>query len=220
MDGAKRQPGENQYDYTQYPPLGNNVSMQYANREPRFYASCAYNGTKWEQTNNPTVSLRNKQTFYYRGGGDGYLNAFSYLRTGIGVKKWYHPAEYVTGNSYSNLIDKYETAIRYADILLLYAEAPNELDGSYTIASWDGATTYNVSRDINEIKKGIRPVRIRAGLPDYTSAEYADKNTLRTKIKRERMIELMGEGKRYFDLRRWMDAPVEESRVIYGLNVF
>lgn len=34
------------------------------------------------------------------------------------------------------------------------------------------------------------------------------------------MIELLGEGKRYYDLRRWMDAPVEESQQIYGLNVF
>ena len=29
----------------------------------------------------------------------------------------------------------------------------------------------------------------------------------------------MGEGKRYFDLRRWMDAPVEESKPVYGLNI-
>ena len=34
------------------------------------------------------------------------------------------------------------------------------------------------------------------------------------------MIEFMGEAKRYYDLRRWMDAPVEESTVVYGLNVF
>lgn len=30
----------------------------------------------------------------------------------------------------------------------------------------------------------------------------------------------MGEGKRYFDIRRWKDAPVEESLQIYGCNVF
>jgi hypothetical protein len=27
------------------------------------------------------------------------------------------------------------------------------------------------------------------------------------------------EGKRYYDLRRWMDAQVEESKIIYGCNV-
>jgi len=30
----------------------------------------------------------------------------------------------------------------------------------------------------------------------------------------------MAEGKRYFDLRRWMDAPVEESKQPYGLDIF
>ena len=43
---------------------------------------------------------------------------------------------------------------------------------------------------------------------------------MRKALKRERMIELMGEGKRYFDIRRWKDAPVEESLQIYGCNVF
>lgn len=33
------------------------------------------------------------------------------------------------------------------------------------------------------------------------------------------MIELMAEGKRYFDLRRWMDAPNEETQKIYGLDI-
>lgn len=33
------------------------------------------------------------------------------------------------------------------------------------------------------------------------------------------MIELLGEGKRYYDLRRWMDAPIEESKPVYGCNV-
>ncbi len=69
------------------------------------------------------------------------------------------------------------------------------------------------------MKRGIRPVRCRAGVPDYTMAEYSDQQTLRAKIKRERMIELMGEGKRYYDLRRWMDAAIEESKPVYGCNV-
>ena len=69
-------------------------------------------------------------------------------------------------------------------------------------------------------KNGIQPIRIRAGLHDYTAEEYADADKLRAKIKRERMIEFMAEGKRYFDLRRWMDAPIEENKRVYGLNVF
>ena len=33
-------------------------------------------------------------------------------------------------------------------------------------------------------------------------------------------IELFAEGKRYWDLRRWKDAPVEEALDIYGLNIY
>ena len=221
-DGSERVQGwTTRQNYKDYPPLKANVSLQYANREPRFYASVAFSGSVWECAGDPTASNRNRQIFYYRGGGDGYINAFSYLRTGIGVRKWYNPSDYVSGNhSMDNISAKAETAIRYADILLMYAEALNELDGTHNVASWDGSTTYTISRDVNEIKKGIQPIRIRAGVPDFSDATYNDKNALREKIKRERMIEFLGEGKRYFDLRRWMDAPIEESQQIYGLNVF
>ena len=41
---------------------------------------------------------------------------------------------------------------------------------------------------------------------------------MRANIKRERQIELMGEGQRYYDLRRWKDAEIEESLPIYGCN--
>ena len=225
--------------YSNFPPLGPGVSMQYANREPRFYACVAFNGSYWWDAC-PTRNNKYMQVFYWRGTttssssssdgssssettmNNGYQNTSYYLRTGIGCKKWVHPNDFRTmrdGNDYDNFVHKWEPAIRYADILLMYAEALNELGGSYSIPSWDGTQTYTVRRDINEIKRGIRPVRCRAGVPDYTMAEYGDQLTLRNKIKRERMIELLGEGKRYYDLRRWMDAPIEESKPIYGCNV-
>ena len=207
----------------QSPTDGIDVSLQYVGREPRFYASVAYSGAVWEGLgNNTTTSQRWYQCFYYRGSGNGYVNNFNYPRTGIGIKKWYHPYDYSesTSNGYAHFRAKFETAIRYADILLMYAESLNELTGSYQIASWDGSKTYTVSRDIQQIKRGTNPVRIRAGLPDFSDEVYASADLLRAKIKRERMIELMGEGKRYFDLRRWMDAPIEENTLIYGLNVF
>ncbi|UKK51665.1 RagB/SusD family nutrient uptake outer membrane protein [Prevotella sp. E13-17] len=208
-------------NYRQYPPLAPNVSLQYANREPRFYASVAFNGSKWWDTNpSHTTSGTYSAVFYYRGGDNGYTNSTRYLRTGIGIKKWVNPHDYrSTNGDYDHIQRKYETAIRYADILLMYAECLNELTQSYTIDSWDGSKQYTISRDVSEIKRGIQPVRIRAGVPDYTAAEYADRDVLREKIKRERMIELMGEGKRYYDLRRWMDAQVEESKIIYGCNI-
>ena len=204
-----------------------NVSHQYCAREPRFYASVAYNGTIWEQLGKSSSTDHNRQVTYYRSGSDGYRNSFAYLRTGIGVKKYYHPQDYFEaqpsgGGSYGHIHVKFEPAIRYADILLMYAECLNELTegASYQQNDWKGNAVTIKGRDLAEMKRGIRPVRIRAGLPDYTQADYASKDDLRAKIKRERMIEFMGEGKRYFDLRRWMDAPVEENKRVYGLNVF
>lgn len=197
--------------------IGMNVSLQYVEREPRFYASVAYNGCTWyylSQTQSKPNDI-NQQVWYYLGSPDGYRNDGFYLRTGLGIKKWVHPDDYP-----GRYIPKAETAIRYADILLLYAEAINELTTTYNIPSWDGTTTYPLSRNRTEMEKGIHPVRIRAGLPDYEDDVYSNVDKMRQKIKRERMIELMGEGKRYFDIRRWMDAPTEESVQTYGCNVF
>ena len=63
--------------------------------------------------------------------------------------------------------------------MLIYAEALNELDGTYEIPSWDGSQTYTISRNINEMKRGIRPVRIRGGVPDYPDEVYSNKEEFR-----------------------------------------
>lgn len=217
VDPRPRTPGyvteENRKDL-KYSELLPGVSMQYAEREPRFYASVAYNGAVWYLLNAEQENLRNKQIFYYRGTENGYINSPMYLRSGVGSMKYVNPSDIA-----SNIRTKYEPAIRYADILLLYAEALNELDGSYQIPSWDGQATYEIRRDIEQIKRGTNPVRIRAGLCDYSTETYTDKAKLRTALKRERMIEFMCEGKRYFDIRRWKDLEIEDAVPIYGCNI-
>ncbi len=223
-DGSDRLTGyvtQEDYDQGKYRPLRPGVSLQYANREPRFYASVAYNGSFWTLLNESQERNRNQQAFYYRDDqrGNGFNSSNAYwLRTGFGVKKFVHPNDTYEGGDMGRIVPKAEPAIRYADILLAYAEALNELDGSYTIPSWRGGS-YTISRDLSEMQRGIHPVRIRAGVPDYPAHVYNSKDALRETIKRERFIELMGEGQRYFDLRRWMDAPVEEALPIYGCNV-
>ncbi len=221
-DGSERLTGyvsQEDVDNGQYKPLRAGVSLQYAEREPRFYASVAYNGSFWHLENEPDSWNKEKQVFYYRGDGNGYTNTMFWLRTGIGVMKFVHPRDTYRNGIEGLIVPKLEPAIRYADILLMYAEALNELNGSYNIPSWDGSTTYAISRDVNEMKKGIRPVRIRGGVPDYPADVYASQDEFRKTVKRERQIELLGEGQRYYDLRRWKDAPVEESLPIYGCNV-
>lgn len=207
----------------EYPHLeAAGISLQFANREPRFYASVAFSGTKWpalSYSGNHT-HLRNQICHYYRGTYDGYLNGKLWLRTGIGSIKFYHPEDANNGDN-AVIRDKVEPAIRYADILLLYAEALNELnaDENYAIPSWDESVAHDIYRDVNEIKKGIRPVRCRAGVPDYEPEIYASQSLLREKIKRERQIELYAEAQRWWDLRRWKDATVELNKPVYGYSV-
>ncbi|MDD3036261.1 RagB/SusD family nutrient uptake outer membrane protein [Bacteroides sp.] len=214
-------------DYPELGPKGVGVCKQYTHREPRFYASVAYNGATWNLLNASEANdeVKNVQVFYYRGDPNGYKNTTYWLRTGIGIKKYIHPDD--MSNTQQNNYDqgrmnqsKVDPAIRYAEVLLIYAEALNELTGSHEIPSWDGSRTYNIKRDIEEMKKGIQPIRIRAGIPDYTSDIYEDQNKFRIKLKRERQIELFAEGHRYFDLRRWCDAPNEEAAQVYGCNAY
>ncbi len=167
---------------------------------------------------NNAYGMTQKMCDAYYMANDGFSGTGVYLRSGIGIMKYVHPDD----TNRKEIKAKAEPAIRFAEILLIYAEALNELEdgSSYDIPSWDGSTSYSVKRDVDEMKKGIRQVRRRAGVPDYTMPEYQDRDVFRKKLKRERQIELMAEGQRYFDLRRWKDAEVEESKKNYGCNFY
>ncbi len=80
-----------------------------------------------------------------------------------------------------------ERIIRYADVLLMYAEALNRS------ATPDDGTALEM---VNE-------VRARVSLDPLSSSG----DQLYTDIKKERRMELAMEGKRFFDLIRWGDAP-------------
>ena len=71
--------------------------------------------------------------------------------------------------------------LRYADVLLMYAEVLNE----------QGKTT--------EALPYINMVRTRSKLPDLTGLTQT---TLRTAIEKERRVEFLYEGQRWFDLVR------------------
>ena len=199
-----------------YPHLREGVNLEYANREPRFYASVAFNGAFWPCTSSTNVEYRNQQIWYYRGESNGRNDSQLWLRTGIGMMKYVNPKDIY--NNGGTVYPKIEPAIRFADILLMYAEALNECDGHYSIASWDGATTYDIYRNTAEMSKAVSQVRIRAGVPDFADEVYFDQDEFRTKLKHERQIELFAENQRYYDLRRWKDAPTEQIKQVYGCN--
>src|SRR5690606_7387194 len=73
-NGSARVPGyvsQEDYEAGNYRPLRPGVSLQYANREPRFYASVAYNGSFWTLLNESQERNRNQQVFYYRDDSKG-----------------------------------------------------------------------------------------------------------------------------------------------------
>lgn len=191
------------------------------NREPRFYASIAYNGSLWEN-GTADQNLQNVYCNYYRSGADGKTlsRPYNFPQTGIGVKKYYDPDD--SWDEGGRRTIKPLPVIRYAEVLLWYAEAMNELsDGaSYTVESTiNGNEPITVTRDKAEMSKSISMVRLRAGLPDYPASDYDSQALLRVRIKRERQIELFMEGARYWDLRRWKDAKTEENTAVMGMNV-
>lgn len=76
--------------------------------------------------------------------------------------------------------------MRYADVLLMYAETRNELGDQATAAQY------------------IQMVRDRANMPDR-ELEFSllSQEEMRDRIAHERLVELAGEGKRFDDIRRW-----------------
>ena len=202
------------------PFLPANVSWQYAHREPRFYASIAYCGSIWACASANEAQYRNKQIFYYRDLNDGKQGFKEDCPlTGIGFKKFVNDEDAFTQGGYR--MDKTENTIRYAEMLLIYAEALNELTPgkSYTVERYNGETM-TVQRDVNEMRSAMKPIRMRAGVPDFDDVIYANQELFRTALKRERQIELVGENCfRYYDLRRWKDALLEENQPLMGCNI-
>jgi len=204
----------------EYDFVSSNVSLQYVNREPRFYASIAYNGSIWECESASEAKFRNQQIFYYKDQTDGKQlnNAANCPVTGIGMKKYYHPEDFRGTGGY--VVVKFEPAIRYADVLLWYAEALNEITSgqSYKFTSHNGEDV-EIKRDVAQMRLAMKQVRVRAGLPDLANNIYNDADAFRRSLKHERQIEFFAESKRYYDLRRWKDAMVEENMPLTGCNV-
>jgi hypothetical protein len=164
------------------PGSGYNSTTPYANRDPRLYATIVYPGDTYMN-----VKVTDKR----------------FALTGYGMKKYsiYDKGappkgmeDLKDGQSETNFI-----ILRYADILLMYAEAQNEFAGP-------DATVYDA---INKVRK-------RAGMPDIV-AGYS-KEQLREIIRHERRIEFAGEALYYNDLRRWKTAEAALNATIYNFK--
>lgn len=118
--------------------------------------------------------------------------------TGYYTRKWYDDKQGPNFTSGLNII-----TMRYADVLLMYAEAMME-QGKMTEEIWNNT---------------IRPIRQRAGFTVETALNYpsdVSQSNLRKIIRNERRTELALEGLRWWDIKRWKLGNELLSGWVYG----
>lgn len=201
--------------------LRSGTSNMYANREMRFYASIGFSGCFWPCTSTGETGKYNVTVTYYKGGNAGKYsnlnNPIDYPATGYVSKKYIHPDDAWMGQG-GIVLDKSFPIIRYAEILLSYVEALNNLTGSRTVMDESGKTN-TFTRDENEMAYYFNQIRYRVALPGLKSNQLADKSEMSKVIERERMIEFFHENRRYYDLRRWGNYIDVAKEPISGMNV-
>jgi hypothetical protein len=148
---------------------------EFKNRDPRFYASILFETAPW----NALTTSGGYVFSWPKGSSNTSLTGYNFRK----LVDPYSQREDV--DSYANIV-----LIRYAEMLLTYAEAQNELTGP------DGS-----------VFDALDQLRVRVGMPKVDRAAYASQDKLRELIRNERAVELVLEGSRYYDIRRWKIAP-------------
>jgi hypothetical protein len=166
------------------PSSGYNPDDPYKNRDPRLQATVFVPGSLYE--GNYFDPLNPNSIDYYA--------AYGY--TGYADRKFMaHLSDYP--NMWNAGLDI--PVIRYAEVLLSYAEAKIELN-----------------QIDNTVYDAINQVRLRAGMPAVDETVYNTQETMRTLVRRERRVELAMEGLRWFDVQRWGIAEQVMSGTVYG----
>ncbi|MPM39047.1 hypothetical protein SDC9_85678 [bioreactor metagenome] len=199
-----------------------NVNLMYVNREPRLYASIGYSGCLWPMNSTTETGKFMVQIYYSTDGNSGRSAATqgdirNYPITGYVPKKYIHPDDAWSGAN-AAVLNKSFGIIRYADILLMYAESLNNLTQSHTVTDAEGKTLGTFSRDVDEIMRAFNKVRYRSGLPGLTYDEVSTPEHFFEALKTERMVEFLHEGLRYYDVRRWGIVKEEEAMPIMGMD--
>jgi hypothetical protein len=169
----------------------------YENRDPRFEMTILHHGSQIVDFEGVT------QTILTMPGSDPATNTIEdqgASASGYYFRKYYDPTA-VNYNSGTNLI-----LIRYADVLLMYAEAKNEL-GQLDATIWD---------------QTIGAIRARAGFTDPAALDFdgsLSSDALRTIIRRERRSELAFEGLHIYDIRRWRTAEIVLNEPVKGIKI-
>jgi starch-binding outer membrane protein, SusD/RagB family len=178
---------------------GYNAQDPYTNRDPRFYATILYNGASYRGSTIETFTPGGKDS---KDGPDNWNTS----KTGYYLKKFMNDA-YPLQNPWGNAGFQPWYYIRYAEILLNFAEASNEVNGADAVPS--GAAL--------SARTAINLIRERAGMPDLETG--MSKDAMREAIRYERRVELAFEEHRFYDVRRWKIADVTENAPAEGITV-
>lgn len=160
------------------PASGYDPANPYKDRDPRLNATFTYPGDT------------------YKG---AVINATRFAITGYGMKKFSMYDKAAPPKDKSDLKDGQSDinfiVLRFADILMMYAEAQNEVSGP-------DATIF----------AALNRIRDRVGMPHFN--EGLSKEALRQEIRHERRVEFAGEGLYYSDIRRWKIAETVMNATI------
>lgn len=172
------------------PASGFDLKNPYTNRDPRLYHTLYISG-------DVLPNGKKLNTLPGNGSGDDIsISAENVTPTGWYFKKYVSNQDYRNPwNCGVNLI-----YLRYAEVLLTYAEASVEL----------GEIDQSVLDALNELRR-----RKDVEMPDITTT---DQSELRQLVRRERMVELAMEGHRLFDIRRWEVGEDVISGTVKGMT--
>lgn len=173
------------------------------NREPRFYADMAFDGSKWYMQSGE-YKIQSKAGEY-----TGKKQSRMYSVTGYFTKKLVNWNLVATTTEVN--VESYPwPTMRLADLYLLYAEALNE--------SGSAADALPYLNQIRE-RAGLKSVESSWTAYSNKPGKYTTKDGLRDIIHQERGIELAFEASRFWDLRRWKTAAKKMNAPIYGWNI-
>ena len=168
-----------------------------ANRDPRLTATIVYDKYNWVNPDNST------QIIYINNATRPLLadSVNIYSTAGQGTSTGYYWRKYWDPNYIGNLQNGTNIhLIRYAEVLLMYAEAKQSL-GQMTAAVWDAT---------------IKVLRTRAGFTDAGALDFPGAVNMEKIIRNERRVELAMEGFRIDDIRRWKIAQTVLNGWLHG----
>mgnify|MGYP002555537469 FL=1 len=178
----------------------------FKNRDPRCTATIVEFGTRhlgFDYNPHPdAVEVMNYNTGKMQKNNDARVNAQYASYNGLVWKKGIDETWLENGMD----VDPDKIIIRYADVLLMYAEAKIELN--------------QIDQSVLD---AINQVRARAYGVDYTQTNAypavttTDQQKLRSILRAERRMEFAKEGLRYMDLVRWKIAGKALTRPNYGM---